>query len=342
MNKCYRSHPPRRCGLTRLLGLFLCTVVSTTHADLTAEDVIQAVVSVQAQVPSDARTAHILGTQRSGSGVVVGPDNLILTIGYLVMESSEVSVTDSEGNDVPAEVVAYHNESGFGLLRAQSSLNITPIPLGDSRSLNQGDPVLVLSRGGRPITPARVESRRTFAGSWEYLLENAIFTAPDHPFFGGAALVNPEGQLVGIGSLAVPDARTDGIPDTRGNMFVPVEELEDIFDDLVQTGRSTNQTRPWLGIYTEILRGHLFVTRLADEGPAQQVDIQRNDIILEVADEPVSDMAEYFRKVWALGEAGTEVPLTILREGKTHHVIVKSVNRYDWLKLNPAPTVAAI
>ncbi len=321
--------------------LLLCTVLSSARAELSAEDVMQAVVGIESQVPADARTATILGTQRSGSGVVIGPDNLILTIGYLIMESLEVSVIDSDGNEIPAKVVAYHNESGFGLLRTERSLNIAPIPLGDSRMLATDDPVLVLSRShGRPVTPARIASRRVFAGSWEYLLENAIFTAPDHPVFGGAALVDAQGQLVGIGSLAVPDARIDGVPDTRGNMFVPVEELEDIFDDLVNTGRSSKPSRPWLGVYPDTFRGHLFVTRLADEGPAQQVDIQPNDIIVSVAGEPVYDMADYFRKVWAQGDAGTEIRMSVLRQGKVHEVVIESIDRYDWLKLKPSATLA--
>lgn len=331
-----------RWRLAQLIGLLLCAALTTTHAELTAEDVLQAVVGVESQIPQDARTASILGTERSGSGVVVGPDDLVLTIGYLIMESREVSVTDSEGNSVPAQVVAYHNESGFGLLRAAQALNIKPIPLGDSRSLTQDDPVLVLSRGGRPVTPARVVSRRPFAGSWEYLLENAIFATPDHPFFGGAALVGPDGRLLGIGSLVVPDAQTEGVPDTRGNMFVPIEELEEIFDDLVQNGRSNEPARPWLGVYTDTLRGHLFVTRLADDGPAHQVDIQPDDIIIGVAGDPVNGMADYFRKVWAVGEAGVNISLSILRQGKIHEVIIKSMDRYDWLKLNPSPTVAAV
>ncbi|MDH3693692.1 MAG: S1C family serine protease [Gammaproteobacteria bacterium] len=334
---------PPACILIRFSVLLLAAAITNVQAELSAEDVMQAVVGVESQVPADARTATILGTQRSGSGVVIGPDNLVLTIGYLVMESREVSVIDSKGTSIPAEVVAYHNESGFGLLRPEQSLNIAPLSLGDSSVLAAGDQVLVLSRAnGRPVTPARVASRRAFAGSWEYLLENAIFTTPDHPVFGGAALVDPQGQLVGIGSLVVPDARTDGVPDTRGNMFVPVEELEGIFDDLVQTGRSSKPSRPWLGVYPGAFRGHLFVTRLADEGPAQQVDIQPDDIIVSVAGEPVTDMADYFRKVWAQGEAGVNIRLSILRQGKVHEVTIKSIDRYDWLKLNPSATVALL
>ena len=339
----------QRCAMppgSRLIGLsvlLLAAVITNVQAELSAEDVMQAVVGVESEVPADARTARILGTQRSGSGVVIGPDNLVLTIGYLVMESREVSVVDSEGNRIPAEVVAYHNKSGFGLVRPEQPLNITPMPMGDSAALAEGDQVLVLSRGdGRPVTPARIASRRAFAGSWEYLLENAIFTTPDHPVFGGAALVDAQGQLVGIGSLLVPDARIDGVPDTRGNMFVPVEELEDIFDDLVASGRSSKPSRPWLGVYPGVFRGHLFVTRLADEGPAQQVDIQPDDIIVSVAGEPVHDMADYFRKVWAQGEAGVNIRLRILRQGKVHEVIIKSIDRYDWLKLNPSATLALL
>ncbi len=305
----------------------------TCVAPMATSGPLDAVVGVRAVVPADARTAAVLGTERAGSGVVIGADGLVLTVGYLILEAIEAEIVLADQRVVPAEVVAYDYETGFGLLRALSPLVITPIELGRSADLAERDEVLVAGFGGpEQVIGAVVVSRRDFAGYWEYLLPNAIFTAPPHRAFGGAALIGPDGRLLGIGSLIVGDAAEPETP-MPGNMFVPVDALEPIFQDLLEYGRSRAPPRPWLGLYSEDLRGHVFVNRVAPSGPAAKAGVAAGDIIVAVKGEPVRDMADFYRKLWALGQAGIEVPLTLLTAKGIAEVAVQSADRYDFLKL---------
>ncbi len=301
-------------------------------------EVLRAVVGVRADIRADARTAGSLGTEREGSGVVIGADGLVLTIGYLILEAQAAEVLTADGEAVPATVVGYDHNTGFGLLRADRPLGIKPVALGDSAALAEGDMVLAVSHeGARPVTPARVVSRRPFAGYWEYLLENAIFTAPPHPGYGGAALIGPDGRLLGIGSLFVNDAVAPATPGP-GNMFVPIDGLKPILADLLEHGRPSRPSHPWLGLYTEQNRGRVFIVRVAGGGPAEKAGLKAGDIIMGVGGKRVKDMADFFRKVWARGDAGTEIPIDVLPLGATDlviaRVVVPSLDRYRWLKLN--------
>jgi S1-C subfamily serine protease len=299
---------------------------------------LEAVVGVRASVPQDARTARSLGTDRAGTGIVIDDKGLVLTIGYLVMEAISADLILPGNRSVPADIVAYDYETGFGLLRALAPLGVAPMPLGDSATLTLDSQALVAgsSGAGQPqVTGAVVVSRREFAGYWEYLLPDAIFTAPPHFEFGGAALIGRDGTLLGVGSLIVGDA---GGPERQmpGNMFVPIDALKPILADLVATGRSKLPPRPWLGISSEEARGRLFVTRVAPGGPAAKAGVAANDIIVAVAGDPVTDQADFYRKVWALGNAGTEVPLTVLNSKGLNEIKITSASRYDHLKLKPS------
>ncbi len=297
-----------------------------------ADRLLAAVVGVRAVVPDDARTAEALGTRRTGSGVVIDANGLVVTIGYLIMEASHVEIVVTEGRVVAAEILAYDHESGFGLLRASEPIGVTPMRLGTSEGLVRGDQLLVSGFGGPLAARAAVlVSRRDFAGYWEYLLEDAIFTSPPYPMFGGAALVNADGELVGIGSLVVADAY-DGQQTLPGNMFVPVDRLNDVLADLLTAGRSS-ATRPWLGIYLSEIEGLLTVQRLAAEGPAAAAGMQRGDIILGVAGQPVASMADFYRKLWAVGAPGDTIPLTLLKGARMHELNVTAGDRYQWLRL---------
>jgi len=313
--------------------LLLCLLLSAGRP-VSAANPLEAVVGVRATVPSDARTADTLGTERQGSGVVIDDDGLVLTIGYLIMESDTVELSLADGRTIPAEVAAYDYDSGFGLLRPLARLGTAPAVLGESGTLEERTPVLVASFGGGAATTAAfVVSRREFAGYWEYLLDDAIFTTPPHSEFGGAALFDRHGTLLGIGSLIVGDAAggSDPLP---GNMFVPIDILKPILSDLVAHGRAAAPSRPWLGVYTEEHRGRLFVRRVAPEGPAARAGLAENDLIVAVAGAAVGGQADFYRKLWALGEAGIAVPLTLLRQGGLTEITVTSGNRYNYLKLN--------
>jgi len=329
-----------RLGLTVILAIAVAmsaVVGARAEKIINSEEIINAVVAVTSMVPDDARSAQTLGTMRSGNGIVIDDKGLVLTIGYLILEAA-AAVTDATGDLVPASLVAYDHNTGFGLVRATKPLGIKPIKLGMSDMLPEGAPVIIVSKGGPvPVMPAQVVARREFAGYWEYMLDNAIFTSPPHPQFGGAALIGTDGRLVGVGSLIVADA-IKGEQPFPGNMFVPIDMLKPILKELISNGRTQEPAHPWLGIYTEENGGRLFVTRVAKGGPAELAGIKPGDIIMGVGGKRVSGMADFLHKVWGIGRAGVEVPIDLVPldggELKIATVTVRSKDRYDWLKLS--------
>lgn len=309
-----------------------CATTAQAQAPQIA-DFVAPVVRVKTFINPDGRTLSNLGREREGSGIVIDDSGLILTIGYLIVEAYATEVTNNDGHAVPANVVAYDHETGFGLLRATAPLNVRPMALGKSGGLKAGDPVIVASFGGpERATPALVADRREFAGSWEYLLEDAIFTSPPHPLWGGAALIDSEGKLVGVGSLLVADAggKAEGAP---GNMFVPIDTLTPVFADLMASGRPQGRAHPWLGLNTEETGGKLVVNRVTPNGPADKAGLKHGDIIVGVKGNAAKTLADFYRKVWALGGVGTIVPLDVSRSGETWQAEVKSANRRDHLRL---------
>lgn len=331
----------RRGGLAgvAVLWVMLWGATNAGAAETAAkDDVIRAIVGISAIIPEDARTAEHLGVLRSGSGVVIDDDGLVLTIGYLMMEAKSAAVTDAEGKLVPAIPIAYDHKTGFGLLRAMLPLGLKPVKLVNSGDLAEGAPVIVVSKGGEiPVMAAVVASRREFAGYWEYLLDRAIFTVPFNPQYGGAALIDSDGRLVGIGSLAVNDA-VPGHQPSSGNMFVPIDELKPILGDLIKEGRSKAPANPWLGVYTNEANGRVIVARVAAGGPAEDAGIKPGDIILGVDGKLVKGMADFYRKIWARGSAGVDIPVDVLPVGAASLdikiITVKSRDRLDWLKLD--------
>ena len=297
------------------------------------EELVSAVVRVNTHITPEGRTVQGLGREREGSGIVIDSAGLVLTIGYLMVEAYAAEVVDNNGRTIPADVVGYDHESGFGLLRAIEPLKLKPMALGKSAEIKEGDPVLVASFGGTAmVAGAYVVAKREFAGSWEYLLEEALFTAPPHPAWSGAALINREGKLVGVGSLIVGQA-VSGSDKTPGNMFVPIDQLTPILGDLISAGRKTGPGRPWLGLNTEESRGRLFVSRVTPEGPAEKAGIKRGDVVVGVNGEQPKNLADFYRKVWAQGSAGASIALDVLQFSEVKRLKVKSINRLDHLKL---------
>ncbi len=325
-------------SLAKIIGtaILLSLLLSPQGTAAAQANPLDSVVGVEARVPADARTANALGTRREGSGVVIDDKGLVLTIGYLILEAESTEIVLPGDRRIPAEVVAYDYDSGFGLLRALGRLDLDPVDLGDSSALTAHSQILVASFGyAQNLTPALVASRRDFAGYWEYLLPNAIFTTPPHRGFGGAALFGPDGRLLGIGSLFVGDAAAKDQP-LAGNMFVPIDALKPIMADLLSHGRRSGPGHPWLGVFTQELRGRLFVDRVSPQGPAAAAGLAVGDIIVSVGDAPVAGMADFYRKIWALGEPGVTVPLTVLKADGLSQVEIKSGDRYDYLKLKPS------
>jgi S1-C subfamily serine protease len=255
-----------------------------------------------------------------------------LTIGYLVIEAEAVQVTGADGRTLPATVAAYDHASGFALLKVVGALAAKPLPLGDSAALGERDPAMAVTASARDSpTLVYVVSRRAFSGSWEYLLDSAIFTYPPVMDWSGAPLIGAKGELLGIGSLIVPDAGGAGTR-SPGNMFVPIDLLKPILEDLIAHGRARQPLRPWLGLNAEELRGHVFVTRVSAEGPAERAGLKSGDIVLAVGGEPVARLDEFYRKVWARGAAGVEVPLRVLQGLEVKALGVRSMDRAQHLR----------
>lgn len=306
------------------------------HAAPVAREVLSAMVTIRAEVPADARTARFLGERRRGSGVVIDDRGHILTIGYLVIEANLIEVRGNDGRRVPATLVANDIRTGFGLLRASEPLDAAPMPLGKSSELAERTELVIASGStAASVRPTLITSRREFTGYWEYLLEDAIFTAPPHPQYAGAALIGPDGKLLGIGSLLVNDA-LPGRESLAGNMFVPIDHLKPILDDLIRNGRTKYAPRPWLGVFTEEFRDKLIIMYVAPDGPAERAGVHENDLILKVAGRPVQGQADFYRKIWALGDAGAEIPLTLLQGTETKDIVVRSADRRQYFR-KPSP-----
>jgi S1-C subfamily serine protease len=293
---------------------------------------LTAIVGLRAIIPSDAFTAETLGTERAGHGVFIRDNGLVLTIGYLITEAETIWLTLSDGRSVPGHALGYDQETGFGLVQALAKIDVPALEIGRSSAAAVGDRVVVGGAGGRARSvAARIVAKQEFAGYWEYVLDEAIFTAPAHPNWGGTALIGPAGDLLGIGSLQLQHVIDKDKPQNI-NMIVPIDLLEPIFDDLLKTGRRAGPPRPWLGLYATEVENRLVVVGLADRGPAKKADIRNGDIVLSVAGNEVSDLAGFFRRIWAQGQAGVQVPLTIYRDGTTMDVRVKSSERNRFLK----------
>ena len=291
------------------------------------------VVKIRATAVPDARSRSTLGPEREGTGIVIDSSGLILTIGYLIQEAESVEIAAADGRPLPASVIAYDFTTGFGLLRAIKAPAIKPISFGDSAKVGDSEPVLIVGFDG--VAPAFVVSRRPFAGYWEYLLDEAIFTAPATVNWQGAALINKEGKLIGVGSLVVGDA-IGGRARLPGNMFVPLDLLKPILGDLIAQGKSSAKPRPWLGINTQDLQGKLIVTRVSPESPAEQAGLVNGDIIVGIRGEQVQGHADFYRKLWASGDAGAEVALDVLKGTEIRKLGVKSMDRNHYLR--PKPT----
>jgi S1-C subfamily serine protease len=294
---------------------------------------LSAVLGLRATVPEDAFTAGTLGTERTGSGVLIREDGLVLTIGYLVTEAETMWLTSEGGGAVQGHALAYDQETGFGLVQALGRLRVSPIELGVGVRVGAGDRAIMAAEGGRRhALSARVVARQEFAGYWEYVLDRAIFTAPAHPFWGGAALIGADGRLIGIGSLHVQQGNGGRELRRDVNMVVPIELLPPILDDMLTHGRPNRPARPWLGLYAADVEDAVVVAGLAEKGPASKAGLRPGDRILAVRDDPVASLAGLWRKVWAGGPAGSEVVLQVVRDDETLTVRILSADRTRFLK----------
>jgi S1-C subfamily serine protease len=292
---------------------------------------LTSVVGLRSHVPEDAFTAEVLGTEREGSGVFIRRNGLVVTIGYLVMEAETVWLSLHDKRVVPGHVLGFDPETGFGLVQALAREEFPHLDIGRSADLTLGDRAVLAGAGelGGALA-THVVARQEFAGYWEYLIGDALFTAPAHSHWGGTALIDRAGRLVGIGSLSVQHESRGQTIDL--NMVVPIDLLTPILDDLATLGQARRPPRPWLGLYARDLSGRVLVLGVASRGPAAKAAIVPGDVVVAVGERRVDSLAGFFRAVWALGEAGVDVPLTIQRNGESLFVRVRSVDRRRLLK----------
>lgn len=293
---------------------------------------MRSVVGLKSSVPKDARTAETLGTERGGHGIVIDDQGLVVTVGYLVMEANSVEIVEPGGRTVPARVVAYDFSTGFGLVRAILPTRVKPVAFGDSKSVKHKDAVTICGFGGGAAQRAIVTDRRDFAGYWEYFIENAIFTSPPYESFGGAALFTDDGALLGVGSLFIGDAYRGPSGVLPGNMFIPIDRLPAVLD-MVKEGKRPGVGRPWLGLYAQQVPGGLVIAHVSPDGPAARAGLRRGDAINSVGDVLVDEVSMFYRTVWSAGPAGTRITLSIEREGDEFDVTIRTVDRYDFLKI---------
>lgn len=302
------------------------------HASFDLERALSSVVFLRSRVPEDAFTAGTLGAERAGNGVVIDQRGLVLTIGYLVTEAEQVWLMGNNGRACPGHVVAYDQETGFGLVQALDKLDLPALPMGDSSELDIGDPIILAGCGGvEHCVTGRVIGKREFAGYWEYVLDEALFTGPPHPNWGGTALIAEDGSLRGIGSLFIQQPREGGEA-LEANMIVPIDVLKPVLGDLMTYGRQNKPPRPWLGMYTAEAADSFVVAGIAHNGPADRAGVAAGDEVIEINGHHPHSLADLFRRVWAMGEAGVAVPLTLDRDGQRLHLTLDSIDRNAMLK----------
>ena len=293
------------------------------------DPILRSIVTVRSSIPDDAFTAATLGTLRDGSGVVIRDNGLVLTIGYLITEAEEIWLTSHDGRVVPAHALAYDQETGFGLVQALGRLGLPALQFGDAAKAKVGDPVMLADGIGQTVH-ANIVAKQEFAGYWEYLLDEAIFIAPAHPSWGGAALIDSSGKLLGIGSLRLEMSADEEREEI--NMVVPINLLPPILDDLLTSGQPNKLPRPWLGVFSAESNGKVMIVSVAEDGPADRAGLREGDMISDVRDGEVDGLANFYRKLWESGPAGTEVPMRIVRNGRDAWLRVKSADRRSFLR----------
>ena len=291
---------------------------------------LASVVGLHSIIPQDAFTAETLGTERAGNGVVID-DGLVLTIGYLITEAEAVWLHLGDGRVMEGHALGFDAVTGFGLVQALGHLDIDPLPIGSSAVTKLGDRVVVGGAGGRTRSVAsQIAAKQEFAGYWEYLLDEAIFTHPAHPNWGGTGLISDKGELIGIGSLQLERERSGKAEHV--NMIVPIDLLTPVLDDLRRFGKVNRPARPWLGMYSTEIDNRVVVIGISSNGPAARAELKAGDVILAVKGERVTSQSAFYRKLWSLGPAGVDIPLTVHHEGVTFDVVLASTDRAKLLK----------
>jgi S1-C subfamily serine protease len=280
-----------------------------------------AVIGIRASVPADRPSASTLGTDRWGSGVILDPDGLALTVGYVVLEATRLAVTLGDGRGVPARVVGHDFESGFAAIRLDPAGAPYPVArLGRSAGLAPGERVAAVGMATEGQTldrAARVTAIGPFVAYWEYMLDRALFLAPLHPAFGGAALVDPDGALVGLVSLRLADE----------HVAIPIDLWPPVRAALLTDGRPARPPRPWLGVRVVTHPGGVTIGGVSPAGPAHAAGLRTGDVIVRINGGRVADVADFYRQLWAV-PVGGDIELTVFRDARLETIRVRPRDRY--------------
>lgn len=292
---------------------------------------LSSVLGLSANIPADGFTADTLGRDRAGHAVLIREDGIVLTIGYLITEASSVWLTTQDGRVVPATVIGFDGETGFGLVQALGRLDLPPLPLGQSDTVRVGDQVVVAGAGGRRRSvAAQIVMKQEFAGYWEYVLDEALFVAPAHPHWGGTAVIDERGELVGIGSLQLQ--QEEGQRAETVNLVVPIDLLKPILPAILSRGRTDRPVRPWLGLFAAEINGRVTIAGIVPGGPSEKAGLEVGDVVVGAGGDEPKDLASFFRAVWKSGPAGSPATLRLLREGRLIETTVDSTDRLLLLK----------
>ena len=347
-----RSSGFRSLAATVLSSLCLGLMPAVSHAATLAQPSVRslmdamakahaAVVGIKVTAVEGARSAETLGLRRTGSGVVIGPDGLVLTIGYLMLEAQQIEIITQDNKVVPATAVAYDIATGFGLLRPLLPLRgVVPVTLGSLQNLQPGEPLMAATGATATgqesdVSITQLVSKRAFSGTWEYHLDTALFTSPpvtagsgNH---SGAPLFNQKGELVGIGSLLVMDATGENrrMP---GNMFVPIDLLKPILAEMRQSGSSSQSHRPWLGLTSSDQGGRVQIVRVSADSPADDAGLEPGFVVLAVDGSEVTTLEGFYKKLWARAAPDEPVRLTIRRGDEVMTIELKPKDRMLTLK----------
>jgi S1-C subfamily serine protease len=293
---------------------------------------LASVIGLKADVPADAFTAETLGRERRGHGVLIDADGLVLTIGYLLIEAETVWLTTNDGKVTQGHPLAFDSVSGLGLVQALGALDVRPAPIGDPALVAPGDRLVIAGAGGAGQALAtQLVARQEFAGYWEYAIDEAMFVSPAHPLWGGAGVFNERGELVAIGSLQVEHGENEH-DKAFLNMVVPVDLLRESLDFLVKTGRPPGPPRPWAGFYAIEMGERIVVAGLAEEGPADKAGLESGDIILSICGEKPARLADLWKKIWAAGPAGVDLPMIVERDDKVFELTITSADRLQFFR----------
>ena len=343
---------PLRTALVFTVALLATSALSAaTPTPASAQSMMDAlskahssVVGIRVTTAEGARSAETLGRQRRGSGVLIGEDGLILTIGYLLLEAEQIEIVTPDSKVFPARSVAYDLATGFGLLRPllplPQSSGLSVVPLGSTDALAAGESLMAVTGAQRgqegDVCMTQLVSKRAFSGNWEYHIDTALFTSPPVMVSGGnhsgAPLFNQQGELIGIGSLRVADASgqsKDGMP---GNMFVPIDLLRPILTEMQQSGTSVKSRRPWLGLTSNELDGQVQIVRVSEDSPAQEAGMRAGDVVLAVDDAKVATLEDFYKKIWNRAAPDSEITLKVQQGDEVKTLVLKAQDRMQNLK----------